>query len=315
MKKFIIFILLLKYSFYLPDYYTCVINNTEKTDCAFTGPVTEEDCINQDCCYQQLEEGSITPWCYLPKLMPTTIITTILTTILSTIPTTIITTIPKTVPITLPKTLITNSLSNFTIFDYFEKIIISNNDSNKGKDDIINDIITLFENNENNLVKDYIKEEKKDFISKNDNITCQITSSYNQKNNYYENISTIDLGECENILKKKYNISPNDTIIILKFDYNFPDYSIPIIEYQLYHPEKNIKLNLSYCENTDIQISILVIINKEDLFKYDPNNSYYTDKCYSYTTENGTDITLYDRKNEFNNNNFSLCEKNCQFNE
>ena len=38
---------------------------------------------------------------------------------------------------------------------------------------------------------------------------------------------------------------------------------------------------------------------KKNLFKYDPNNEYYQDKCSSFTTENGTDILLSDRKNQF----------------
>ena len=49
------------------------------------------------------------------------------------------------------------------------------------------------------------------------------------------------------------------------------------------------------------------------MFLYDPNNAYYNDICFISELEAGTDITLYDRKNEYNNNNLSLCEKNCDF--
>ena len=31
------------------------------------------------------------------------------------------------------------------------------------------------------------------------------------------------------------------------------------------------------------------------------------------TTDDGTDITLYDRKNDYNNNNMSLCENRCNY--
>ncbi len=44
---------------------------------------------------------------------------------------------------------------------------------------------------------------------------------------------------------------------------------------------------------------------------YYPNNEYYTDQCYPYTTDNGTDILLNDRYDEYNNNNMALCENNC----
>ena len=60
-------------------------------------------------------------------------------------------------------------------------------------------------------------------------------------------------------------------------------------------------------------MNIPVSINEDDLFKYDPTNLYYNDICYSYSTEDGTDIILSDRKNEFNYNNMSLCESNCTY--
>ena len=46
---------------------------------------------------------------------------------------------------------------------------------------------------------------------------------------------------------------------------------------------------------------------------HDPKNEYYKDKCYPYTTDNGTDIILNDRKKEYNNKYFGLCENNCEF--
>ena len=35
--------------------------------------------------------------------------------------------------------------------------------------------------------------------------------------------------------------------------------------------------------------------------------------CYSYKTEDNTDIILKDRRNEFIDNNMSLCENNCEY--
>ena len=46
---------------------------------------------------------------------------------------------------------------------------------------------------------------------------------------------------------------------------------------------------------------------------HDPNNEYYNDKCYLYTTDNGADIILNDRKKEYNDKNLGLCESNCKF--
>ena len=53
---------------------------------------------------------------------------------------------------------------------------------------------------------------------------------------------------------------------------------------------------------------------KYEIFKYDPNSDYYTDECFSYTTENGTDILLNDRQDEYNDNNMAVCENNCKLN-
>ena len=37
------------------------------------------------------------------------------------------------------------------------------------------------------------------------------------------------------------------------------------------------------------------------------------DECSSYKSENGTDMTIYDRKYDYNENHLSLCEANCTF--
>ena len=86
-----------------------------------------------------------------------------------------------------------------------------------------------------------------------------------------------------------------------------------IVGYEIYHPITKIKLNLSYCEHILVRLNIPVSIDESKLFKYDPNSDFYNDNCFSYTTENGTDIILNDRKKEFNDNNLSLCQKNCNY--
>ena len=54
----------------------------------------------------------------------------------------------------------------------------------------------MLKNNLDSLLN-IIENEKNDIIINEDNIIIQITSSNNQKNNEYNNISTINLGECE----------------------------------------------------------------------------------------------------------------------
>jgi hypothetical protein len=119
------------------------------------------------------------------------------------------------------------------------------------------------------------------------------------------------LGDCENILKEKYNIIKNETLIIFKIEKDIEEMLIPLIRYEIFDPITKRKLDLSYCKNTNITIHIPVNINESILFKYDPNNTYYNDICYIYTNENGMYITIYDRKEEYKNNNLSLCPFNC----
>ena len=72
-----------------------------------------------------------------------------------------------------------------------------------------------------------------------------------------------------------------------------------------------IKLNISYCHNSKIDISIPAKINSQEIDKYNSSSGYYNDICYISTTDTGTDITLKDRKNEFISNNKTLCQENC----
>ena len=93
---------------------------------------------------------------------------------------------------------------------------------------------------------------------------------------------------------------------------------IPKIEYEVYYPLYSIKnltkLDLSLCQGSKIEISIAVKIAvkiDDDLDKYNASSDYYNDICSKTTSESGTDISLKDRKNEFVDNNMTLCEENC----
>ena len=187
------------------------------------------------------------------------------------------------------------------------------------KNESIKDNIKQFKNE---IISNFNVSEKKDIIESKDNFTFQMTTSENQKNNINKSISSIDLGDCEDILKGVYNISL--PLIIFKIDYFSGDSLIPIIGYEIYHPISKEKLNLSHCEEILIKLNIPVNIDESKLYRYDPNSEYYTDNCFSYTTENGTDIIISDRKKEYSDNNIisdrkkeysdnnlALCQNDC----
>ena len=190
---------------------------------------------------------------------------------------------------------------------------IANGENIINKDDIIKNIREdIIKHNLDKIISKVV-EKKEDQLIREDNTFFQITTSENQNNNNYTNISTIKLGDCEKILKDKYGIEENETLIILKIDYNITGLLIPIIGYEVFHPRDKSKLNLSYCDESSINYNIPVSIDEDNLFKYNPNSDYYIDECNSYTSENGTDILLNDRKEEFSEKNMSLCENICKY--
>ena len=166
----------------------------------------------------------------------------------------------------------------------------------------------------NILLHDVINGKKEDLIKQEGDTLYQITTSYNQNNKNYENMSLIKLGECENIIKDHYGLSKKETLIIFKIEKKVKGLKIPLIEYEIFSSEIKKKININYCRKVGVNIDIYIPININEsiLFKYDPNSSYYNDICHTYTTENGTDISLFDRKNEYNNN-IILCIINCKY--
>ena len=73
-------------------------------------------------------------------------------------------------------------------------------------------------------------------------------------------------------------------------------------------------MKLIICKDIKIDILHPVSIDESNINKYNSSSDYYNDLCYPYTSENNTDITIKDRQNEFINNNWSLCEINCEYN-
>ena len=62
----------------------------------------------------------------------------------------------------------------------------------------------------------------------------EFTTTANQKNMVNENITIIDLGECETLLKEFYKIQ-DDNLYIKKIDIAQDNMKIPKIEYNIYY--------------------------------------------------------------------------------
>ena len=131
--------------------------------------------------------------------------------------------------------------------------------------------------------------------------------------------SVVDLTECENILSKNNIIQENQNLYILQIDIQIEGMLTPKVEYEVYNYPPNSGnlslLNLSPCENTRINIYLSINISQKEIEKYNTSSSYYNDICYSFTADDGTDIHLKDRQNEYNENNMTICEEGCEFTE
>ena len=203
-------------------------------------------------------------------------------------------------------------VSSCTIMERYNGLCITNYEGNRTADiqnmillDIKSDIIDTFDYS-------FITRDK-NLIYKEKNIIYEITSTQCQ---YHEKgVSIINLGECESILKEFYCIEENEPLYILKFDAHIEGSKMPEVEYETYYPidGTNLKLlDLSFCEGKLITIGFPKDISNKNMDLYNKNSGFYNDICYTYTNENGTDVTLQDRQKEFTSNNRSLCEENCE---
>ena len=181
------------------------------------------------------------------------------------------------------------------------------------KDQLIYNIQNDIMNHKIDNLLDNITKTKEDLVIQEKDTIYQITTTENQNSNEYKNISTVNLGDCEDRLKDIYKIDKSLPLIIFKIDYYSPGLLIPVIGYEIFHPVNKSKLDLNYCKDILIELNIPVSIDEDNIFKHDPNSEYYQDECVPSTSENGTDIILNDRQNEFNNYNLSLCQNNCTF--
>ena len=199
--------------------------------------------------------------------------------------------------------------------DFFDNICTINNIEGKSQELMVKNIIEGIEEGIlDNLIKEIIYLQKQDFSKIENDTLYQITSDFNQNNIDDDTKTKIDLGNCKNILREKYNITQDEPLIIFKIEKQLDELLIPIIDFEIFNPNTNKKLNLDFCKNEIINIYIPVNINESNLYKYEPNSSYYNDICYTYTNEYGVDMTLYDRQSEFNNKYMSLCSINCTYN-
>ena len=126
----------------------------------------------------------------------------------------------------------------------------------------------------NDLINQTIKVNKTDLIARGGNILYQITSTYNQNNYIYDNISVIQLEKCEKILKEQYKLDPNDILIIFKYDIEVNGLLIPLVGYEIFEPNEYKKLDLNSCKNENAKIEILNAVEINETLYDKINNNF-----------------------------------------
>ena len=187
-----------------------------------------------------------------------------------------------------------------------------------------------------NIIEDNIKSlynpetGKSQIIEGENGLVFQLTNAKNEKellNGKYlsnQNMSIIDLGQCEVKLKKEYHINESDSLIYLKQENINGKASEKNIRYEIYEPYTFTKLNLSICSEETINIYVKIDLSEETRKTYENmkslgydmfniNDPFYQDICTPYKSENNTDILLSDRIDFIYNNKDSQCQPNCQF--
>ena len=190
--------------------------------------------------------------------------------------------------------------------------IIEKEEEIKAYDKIIENIENIFINNYDTTNLDKGEEQ----IINAGKMTITLTTTNNQKNNKtYNNMTIIDLGECENLLRKFYNISNIEILYMKKIDIKQENIKIPKVEYNVYRKISDInleKLNLSICNESKISILVPIKIT-ENLDKLNSSSDYFNNICYKSKSDKGTDIILKDRQKEFVEGDKTVCQEKCDF--
>ena len=159
------------------------------------------------------------------------------------------------------------------------------------------------------------------FIFECDQSTFQVFY-YNNPPSNIPNLSSLNLGECEQILRKQHNIPITETFIILLVDIKNDKSFTNDVQYEVYD-EQGKYLDLSNCKLYPPTINYPIVhpeylniqLGKEMMEKnidiYNLKDPFFNDLCYKYN-EKEKDITLDDRQINFYQE-INLCKNECEY--
>lgn len=113
---------------------------------------------------------------------------------------------------------------------------------------------------------------------------------------------------------------------MLKFDIKPENETSTFVHYEVYSTRKQLYLELEECSGNNVIVNVPIELSSEmeEIYEFlsqsgynifDSNDSFYNDICAAFTTQNGTDILLYDRRMDIYKTtlNISLCQEGCDF--
>ena len=187
-------------------------------------------------------------------------------------------------------------------------------------------VITLPETEQIESLKDYFDKNILHYYEKGLTLSNQYYTAvvYNTSINSniasgYTNLTEIELGNCENSLRKEYNMSSEERIIVAQVEYNKESHedSSPFLRF---YNSKGKELDISICSNTTMMFIIpkrkteftldddyMSALFESNINIFHPDSSLFNDKCTRFT-ENNIDISIKDRR-DFIYQNISLCRK------
>ena len=172
------------------------------------------------------------------------------------------------------------------------------------------------------IKENLFNEEGDDFYKKikTGNVIIQFSNLDEQDDN---ETSSIDLGDCESKLRTIYEIPDDMQLIIYKVDIKNSDASSTYVQYEVYNPVNKSLLNLSICDSITVNTPVNISNEMEEIYNslsesgynlFDSEDDFYQDICSTYTTANGTDMLLSDRKADIysNTQNTTICQTDCE---
>ncbi len=139
---------------------------------------------------------------------------------------------------------------------------------------------------------------------------------------FNEGTSTINLKECEGILREKYNIPNNESLIIKKKETYIEGKASKDVDFNVYDSNGRY-LDLKVCDGIPISIAVplgdISNINFEQAKEFNelgvdifnPNDDFFINICSNNDLGLSTDISLQDRKDFYVDANF--CDENCVY--